>query len=326
MNKNNGNIIEDGKFDSEWSVDKTTYANVPTPAIDGYHADKAQVDSFKVDLKNHETQIFYQKNGHIVPVNNDGIKLSHVLTPSYITDPTDSTKVLGEQPVPRLMNYVPTQSLVKVENPETDVKVVYYPFEQVERIGTDTSKNANIAVRESEPEEGNNSSNILFIPVNHKVGKAIVNFVDLENNAYPIATSDILVGDAGTKINDIYTTATEIKKLNKQGYEVVYNGFDGNNAVQYFEYDQKGIKVYTVAMKHIDISGHDKDLTLKNVGIETNNNVKGESVLSESVSTEKEKPTVILPTLDKKSLEQDKKEDKPKKNALKGFFHWNKNR
>lgn len=225
------------------------------------------------------------------------------------------------------MNYVPMQSSIKVENPEDDVKIVYYPFEQVERLNEDASAETNISIRESEPEEDNSNSNILFIPINHNVGKAIVNFIDLENNACPIATSDVLVGDAGTKINDIYSTANEIEKLKKQGYQVIYNGFDGNKAAQYFEYNQNRIKVYTVAMKRVKTAKYDKSLTLKNAGIEPVKDKKGGAAESEKEDTKREKPTIILPTLDQSFLEQDQKDiesNEPKKNKLKSFFHWGK--
>ena len=40
----------------------------------------------------------YHQNGQIIPVNSKGEKINHADHPVYITDTTDATKVLMEQP------------------------------------------------------------------------------------------------------------------------------------------------------------------------------------------------------------------------------------
>lgn len=82
-------------------------------------------------------------------------------------------------------------------------------------------------------------SNVVSLPGNDNKRKAIVTFVDLSNNAVQIASSNVLSGNVGDKITDLYSTAKQIKELEQAGYEVVYNGFDPKGATKYFEKDQK---------------------------------------------------------------------------------------
>lgn len=59
----------------------------------------------------------YHQNGQIIPVNSKGEKINHADHPVYITDTTDATKVLMEQPAPRILDYMPKihQLLSKIQ-------------------------------------------------------------------------------------------------------------------------------------------------------------------------------------------------------------------
>lgn len=247
VNDNNGKLIEDGKYTTDWTVDKKEYNSVVTPVVDGYHADSYQVQPREVDQENINVEIKYQKNGQIIPVDSAGKKIKNVATPIYITDPTDATKVLMEQPVPRLWNYMAEDSSIIVKDPSRDTKVTYYTFDEIRDLVSD--KNSQVGVQSVDRK--NELSNVVSLPVNGKRRKAMVTFVDLSNNAIQIASSNILKGNVGDKITDLYNTSDQINKLKKDGYEVVYNGFDPKGATKYFDEDQGKSAIFTVAVEKI---------------------------------------------------------------------------
>lgn len=55
----------------------------------------------------------------------------------YITDTTDATKVLMEQPAPRILDYMPKNSSVVVKDPSRDTKVIYYTFDEIKELVSD---------------------------------------------------------------------------------------------------------------------------------------------------------------------------------------------
>ncbi|MDE7050729.1 MAG: hypothetical protein K2O75_07695 [Lactobacillus sp.] len=247
VNDNNGKLIENGKYTTDWTVDKKQYSTVVTPVVDGYHADQYQVKACDVSQENIDIEIKYQRNGQIVPVNTKGEKIEHADQPIYITDPTDATKVLMEQPVPRLLNYLAEDSSIVVKDPSRDTKVTYYTFDEIK--GLVANKNLKAEIQSVDSKD--NVSNIVSLPVSGKRRKAIVTFVDLSNNATQIASSSVLSGNVGDKITDLYSTSDQINKLKKDGYEVVYNGFDPKGATKYFDEDQRRIATFTVAVEKV---------------------------------------------------------------------------
>lgn len=247
VNDNNGKLIENGKYTTDWTVDKKQYSTVVTPVVDGYHADQYQVKACDVSQENIDIEIKYQRNGQIVPVNTKGEKIEHADQPIYITDPTDATKVLMEQPVPRLLNYLAEDSSIVVKDPSRDTKVTYYTFDEIKGLVA----NKNLKAKIQSVDSKDNVSNIVSLPVSGKRRKAIVTFVDLSNNATQIASSSVLSGNVGDKITDLYSTSNQINKLKKDGYEVVYNGFDPKGATKYFDEDQRRVATFTVAVEKV---------------------------------------------------------------------------
>lgn len=247
VNDNNGKLIENGKYTTDWTVDKKQYSTVVTPVVDGYHADQYQVKACDVSQENIDIEIKYQRNGQIVPVNTKGEKIEHADQPIYITDPTDATKVLMEQPVPRLLNYLAEDSSIVVKDPSRDTKVTYYTFDEIKGLVA----NKNLKAKIQSVDSKDDVSNIVSLPVSGKRRKAIVTFVDLSNNATQIASSSVLSGNVGDKITDLYSTSNQINKLKKDGYEVVYNGFDPKGATKYFDEDQRRIATFTVAVEKV---------------------------------------------------------------------------
>ena len=249
VNDNNGKVIADGKYTTDWVADKKEYSAVVTPVVDGFHADKYQVQIQDVGREDIDVEVKYQKNGQIIPVNSKGEKIEHIGCPIYITDPMDATKVLIEQPVPRLLNYIAEDSSIVVNNPSRDTKVRYYTFEEIKELATTKNLQPNI---QSVDNKSASSDNVVSLPVNGKRRKAIVTFIDLSNNAIQIASSGVLRGNAGDKITDLYNTSEQIEKLKQEGYEVVYNGFDPKGATKYFDEDQREVATFTVAVKEVE--------------------------------------------------------------------------
>lgn len=245
VNDNNGKVIKDGKYTTAWTVDKKEYSAVVTPVVDGYHADQYQVKEHKVERENIDVVVKYHQNGQIIPVNSKGERINHADHPVYITDTTDATKVLMEQPAPRILDYMPKNSSVVVKDPSRDTKVIYYTFDEIKELVSDKKLKTKI-----ESVDGKSTlPNVVSLPGDDNKRKAIVTFVDLSNNAVQIASSNVLSGNVGDKITDLYSTAKQIKELEQAGYEVVYNGFDPKGTTKYFEKDQKTVVTFTVAVE-----------------------------------------------------------------------------
>lgn len=91
----------------------------------------------KADL---DFTVGYKINGRIIPVDSKGNLLSDVAQPLYVTDPDDATKVLQNQGVPRIMNYVPEQESVMIRDANKDTKVKYYTFNEWSELKTRRQK------------------------------------------------------------------------------------------------------------------------------------------------------------------------------------------
>ncbi len=198
---------------TEWVSNKESYDGVKTPVINGYHADRAQVDGPSVTMEDQEATVTYVPNGKIIPVDPNGNPIPDVPTPQYPTDPTDPTKVTPDEPVPTIPGYKPEVPTVTPTDPGVDTPVKYTP---------DT--------------------------VNPKPAAdqiAIVNYVDQDNNNAQIATSGDLTGKAGDKIN--YSTADQIKQLEAQGYVLVTDGFPAGAT---FDDNADQNQVFTVVLQH----------------------------------------------------------------------------
>ena len=198
---------------TEWVSNKDSYSNVATPVVEGYHADRAQVDGHKVTMEDQEATVTYVPNGKIVPVDPTGKPIPNVPTPQYPTDPTDPTKVTPDEPVPTIPNYTPEVPTVTPTDPGVDTPVKYTP----------NTVNPKPAVDQI----------------------AVVNYVDQDNNNAQIATSGNLTGKAGSVIN--YSTADEIKQLEAHGYVLVTDGFPAGAT---FDDNADQNQVFTVVLKH----------------------------------------------------------------------------
>lgn len=140
VDENTSELIENGKYTTAWEVDKKQYVAIKTPVIDGYHADKNIIEAKEVKKADLDFTVGYKINGRIIPVDSKGNLLSDVAQPLYVTDPDDATKVLQNQGVPRIMNYVPEQETVMVRDANKDTKVKYYTFNEWSELKTRRQK------------------------------------------------------------------------------------------------------------------------------------------------------------------------------------------
>ncbi|MBB1122442.1 mucin-binding protein [Limosilactobacillus albertensis] len=118
-----GNIISS----TNWTSDKESYKSVQTPIVDGYHANKDQVDGSKVTMVSQTVEVQYTANGHIVPVDPSGKPIPGADHPQYPTDPSDPTGITPDEAVPTVPGYTPSTSTVTPEDPGTDTPVTYNP-------------------------------------------------------------------------------------------------------------------------------------------------------------------------------------------------------
>ncbi|MBD5429891.1 hypothetical protein [Lactobacillus sp.] len=279
VNDVDGEIVEGGKFDSDWSVNKENYEAIATPVIDGYHADKKGVNEEVVNDEDHMITVTYTKNGKIIPVDETGARLSEGHAISYVTDPTDPTKVLAEQAVPRVMAYMPETSYVKVTDPAQDTLVLYYALNEVTYLPNSTDE---------VPDQP-------AAPVVDDVRSAVVNYIDLSHNGSQIAASNLLTGKAGYPITSLYTSEDQIKKLEEAGYRLVNNGYDPDGLVRYFDFDESGVQVFTISMESTeDVQAGKNELKLS-------------AKPKEKVINKEDQPKIIIPSLaeDKPAKHQD---------------------
>ncbi|KHE30023.1 hypothetical protein NH13_05205, partial [Lactobacillus acidophilus] len=144
-----------------------------------------------------------------IPVDPNGNPIPNVPTPQYPTDPTDPTKVTPDEPVPTIPGYTPSTPTVTPTDPGKDTPVPYNPV----------------------------------VPA--KDQKAVVNYVDADEDNKLITSSGDLTGKAGETIN--YSTADTIKDLENKGYVLVNDGFPAGAK---YDSDDNTTQIYTVVLKH----------------------------------------------------------------------------
>ncbi|WP_420835859.1 mucin-binding protein, partial [Ligilactobacillus apodemi] len=85
---------------------------------------------------------------------------------------------------------------------------------------------------------------VTYTPVQADTQKAVINYIDQDNNDSVLAT-DTVTGDSNEKIN--YSTADQINALLAKGYELVSDGFPADAT---FDDDSSVDQVYNVVFKH----------------------------------------------------------------------------
>ncbi|CCI81665.1 mucin-binding protein [Lactobacillus hominis] len=192
-----------------WKETSHTFKNVDSPVIKGYVTRETITKGATVtpDDPDKVITVHYEKVGKIIPVTPDGKPIPNVPNPPYENDPNNPAKVTPNEPVPNIPGYTPSVPTVTPTAPTKDTTVTYTK--------------------------------------NDEDQKAVVQYIDQDENNKIIATSGTLTGKVGTTID--YSTTEEIKKLESQGYELVSNGF--KEGVKFETNDGKE-QVFKVVMKH----------------------------------------------------------------------------
>ena len=202
---------------SDWQTDKQSYAPVDVPVVDGFHTTLKQVAAQQVMDKDISVQVDYHPNGGMVPVDEQGQLIDHDKV-IYHTDPHDPTKAAVNQTVPQIDGYQADETTISPEDVAADTKVQY-------------------------------SAIAIHKPL------AVINYIDMSDESNQLASSGLLQGEAGQKISAIYSTADEIERLKKKGYQVLYNNFDRRKDDPVFSDDK--LQTFTVALVKTDVA---KDL------------------------------------------------------------------
>lgn len=124
-------VVPNGQYTTDWTIpkgEKTEYAQVNTPVVNGYYTDQANVPATAVTQNDIEKTVTYKQIGRIIPVDPNGKPIPGAPTPQYHNDPTDPTKVLPNVPVPNIPGYKPSVPTVTPTDPGKDTQVPYTPI------------------------------------------------------------------------------------------------------------------------------------------------------------------------------------------------------
>lgn len=119
-------IVEDGKYTTEWKADCDKFEEVKVPALDGYVASTGLVSSHEVGQHNMVATITYKPVGKIIPVDKSGKAIPDSQPVPYTVDPYDASQVLMDEKTPAIKGYLTHQDEVIIKDPTADTKVEYY--------------------------------------------------------------------------------------------------------------------------------------------------------------------------------------------------------
>lgn len=118
----NGKVVANGKYTTDWQPEKENYDLVKVPVVAGYHADQSQIEGVPVTEQSVVKKVSYVANGHLVPVDESNHPLADPVR--YITDPKDASKV-AEMRLPELKGYRTEVKTIKPLDAAEDQQVVY---------------------------------------------------------------------------------------------------------------------------------------------------------------------------------------------------------
>lgn len=120
-----GQIIEDGKYTTDWTVDPDSFHDVEVPVVDGYHTDIKTVDAQPITREDRIVNVNYVENGRIIPIDEDGEPIEGADQPVFTTLATDPTKVMPDEIVPDVEGYTCELMTVTPHQPDKDLRVTY---------------------------------------------------------------------------------------------------------------------------------------------------------------------------------------------------------
>lgn len=237
VNPRTRQLITNGKFDTAWSSDQDQYDAVVVPVVSNYHVDQPVVKVKNNIPKDQVVAIHYQANGRLIPVDEDGAEISNAPHPQFETDPNDASQVRDDQVVPDLAGFTSSTMTVAPTAPGEDYQIVYHKKQD------DNTMYINLGSKDQSGVNTNTTDDTaekISIDKATSTGKAqedqiaVVNFIDIDHNSKLITSSGKLVGKAGESINDLYSTKIPLKVLKEHGYHVIFNSFDDQDKIRYF--------------------------------------------------------------------------------------------
>lgn len=117
--------VQVSHWNSNGDHDIKRYDNVNVPVIEGYYANEETVTGQLAVPFNLSHTVIYQPFGKIIPIDEDGKRISGVPTESLQNDPKNPTEARNGQPVPEISGYAHERQVVNPANPGKDIKVVY---------------------------------------------------------------------------------------------------------------------------------------------------------------------------------------------------------
>ncbi len=262
--------IENGKYDSDWQLDRQKFDDVKVPVLPGVHADQKIVVGPKVDDEDVEVSVTYHLNGYLIPVDENGDEIPNVGPYQFATDENDPTKIAPNQIVPDIEGYTHAQEVISPQSPDKDISIIYKTIPKHDAIYLSEAENdetTNLSEKASSTYSQLKEDNIQEATTMGIKGQidekeierrideqmAIVNFIDLDDDGKQITSSGPLYGLPGESINDLYNTDVPMTALKEAGFEVVFNNFDGNGQVQSFNQNHLVTQIFTVGLRHINL-------------------------------------------------------------------------
>lgn len=120
-----GEVIENGKYTTDWTVDPSQFHNVKVPVIAGYHTEVKEVSAEPITREDRIVNVNYVQNGRIIPVDEDGKEIEGAKQLRFITLNNDPTKVMADEIVPDVDGYTCDLMTITPHNPAKDVRVTY---------------------------------------------------------------------------------------------------------------------------------------------------------------------------------------------------------
>lgn len=262
--------IENGKYDSDWQLDRQKFDDVKVPVLPGVHADQKIVVWPKVDNKDVEVSVTYHLNGYLIPVDENGDEIPNVGPYQFATDEKDPTKIAPNQIVPDIEGYTHDQEIISPQSPDKDISIIYKTIPKEDTTYISDTENIDLSQADSSTYSPSGNGDLKENDVQEAImgikgqvdekemerrideQMAIVNFIDLDDDGKQITSSGPLYGLPGESINDLYNTDVPMTALKEAGFEVVFNNFDGNGQVQTFNQNHLVTQIFTVGLRHIN--------------------------------------------------------------------------